>query len=185
MACNGPEYSDDETVRQAIERIAYEAHHLREDMAALKALAQARERLNCPFMVVASGGLQSDLLARLARVLELDGRVGSFWFLRRRGVIQADRSTIKFLSDIADRLEPIRNKVFAHIDKEVLRNPQKPYKDADLHWLSEIEPAIVKISELVTSAYETRTGGQFPSANVQIAGFQEIFNRDLKRFGKP
>lgn len=118
MACNDPECSDDAAIREAIGRIAYEAHHLREDMAALKALGQARDRVNCPIMLVASSGLQSDLLARLARVLERDGRVGSFWFLHRRGVIQADRRAIKFLSDIADRLQPIRNKVFAHIDKE-------------------------------------------------------------------
>jgi hypothetical protein len=120
MACNDSESSDDAAIREAIERIAYEAHHLREDMAALKALGQARERVNCPFMLVASSALRSDLLARLARVLERDGRVGSFWFLHRRGVIQADRPTIKFLSDIAGRMELIRNKVFAHIDKEVL-----------------------------------------------------------------
>jgi HEPN superfamily AbiU2-like protein len=184
MACNDQEFSDDAAIPEAIERIAYEAHHLREDMAALKALGQARDRVNCPFMQVASSGLQSDLLARLARVLERDGRVGSFWFLHRRGVIQADRAIIKFLSDIADRLEPIRNKVFAHIDKEVLHDPQKPYRDADLHWLSDIEPAIVKISELVTRVYETRAGRPFPSANISIAGFQEIFDRDLKRLGK-
>ena len=41
-------------IREAIWRIAYEAHHLREDMAALKALGQARDRANCPFMLVAS-----------------------------------------------------------------------------------------------------------------------------------
>src|ERR1700687_1026797 len=117
MAYNDPKYSDDAAIHEAIERIAYEAHHLREDMAALKALGQARDRVNCPFMLVASSGLQSDLLARLARVLERDGRVGSFWFLHRRGVIQADRPTIKFLSDIAGRMEPIRNKEFGQIDK--------------------------------------------------------------------
>jgi hypothetical protein len=100
-------------------------------------------------------------------------------------VIQADDPTIKFLSDIAGRLEPIRNKVFAHIDKDVLHDPQKPYREADLHWLSEIEPAIVKISELVNRVYETRTGRSFSSANVPIAGFEEIFDRDLKRFGPP
>ena len=185
MASEDPEHSDDATIREAIERIAYEAHHLREDMAALKALGKARDVVNCPFMLVASSGLQSDLLARLSRVLERGGRVGSLWFLQRRGVIQADRTTMKFLSDIADRLEPIRNKVFAHIDKEVLQDPQKPYRDADLHWLSEIEPAIVEISGLVTRVYETRTGKSFPSANVPIAGFEEIFDRDLKRFGQP
>jgi hypothetical protein len=184
MACTDSESSDDAVIREAIERIAYEAHHLREDMAALKALGQARERVNCPFMLVASGCLQSDLLARLARVLERDGRVGSFWFLHRRGVIQADRPTVNFLSDIAGRMEPIRNKVFAHIDKEVLHDPQKPYRDADLHWLSEIQPAIAKISELNMRVYEKRTGRPFPSANIPIAGFQEIFDRDLKRFGK-
>jgi hypothetical protein len=185
MACNDLERSDEATIGEAIQRIAFEAHHLREDIAALKALGQAGDRINCPFMLVASSALQSDLLARLMRVLERDGRVGSFWFLHRRGVVHAERLTIKSLSDIADRLEPIRNKVFAHIDKEALHDPQKPYKDADLHWLSEIESAIVKISELVTTAYETRMGTPFFGANVPIAGVQEIFDRDLKRFGKP
>ena len=50
MACNDPECSDHAAIREAIGRIAYEAHHLREDMAALKALGQARDRhLNCGF----------------------------------------------------------------------------------------------------------------------------------------
>jgi hypothetical protein len=47
---------------------------------------------------------------------------------------------------------------------------------------SEIEAAIAKISELITGVYETRTGRPFPSANISIAGFQEIFDQDLKRF---
>jgi len=62
--------------------------------------------------------------------------------------------------------------------------PVANYRDADLHWLSEIEPAIAKISELITRVYETRTGRPFPSANISIAGFQEIFDRDLERFAK-
>jgi len=41
-----------------------------------------------------------------------------------------------------------------------------------------------KISELITRVYETRTGRPFPGANISIAGFQEIFDRDLKRFAK-
>ena len=184
MACNDPECSDDAAIREAIGRIAYEAHHLREDMAALKALGQARDRVNCPIMLVASSGLQSDLLARLARVLERDGRVGSFWFLHRRGVIQAERRAIKFLSDIADRLQPIRNKVFAHIDKEVLRDLKSHIETPTYIGSRKIEPAIAKISELITRVYETRTGRPFPSANISIAGFQEIFDRDLKRFAK-
>src|SRR6516165_7519471 len=113
MTGNDPKYSDDTTIRKVAERLAYETLHLREDMAALKSLGQARNRVNCPFMLAASSGLQSDLLARLARVLERDGRVQSFWFLHRYGAIRADRSTIKFLSDVASRLKPIRNKVFA------------------------------------------------------------------------
>ena len=39
--------------------------------------------------------------------------------------------------------------------------------------------------ELITRVYETRAGRPFPSANISIAGFQEIFDRDLKRFAKP
>jgi hypothetical protein len=152
-------------------------------MAALKALGQARDRVNCPFMRVASAGIESDLLARLARILDRDGRVGSFWFLHHSGMIQAERPTIKFLSDIARRLEPIRNKVFAHIDKEVMHDPQKPYREAGLKWLSEIEPAIVKISGIITNAYETCNGRPFP-AIIPIDEFQEIFDRDLQRFGK-
>jgi hypothetical protein len=36
MACNAPECSCDAAICEAIGRIAYEAHHLREDIAALK-----------------------------------------------------------------------------------------------------------------------------------------------------
>jgi hypothetical protein len=53
MACNDPECSDDAAISEAIGRIAYEALHLREDMAALKALGQVRDRVNCPLMLVA------------------------------------------------------------------------------------------------------------------------------------
>jgi hypothetical protein len=57
MVCNYTECLDDAAIREGIERIAYEAHHLREDMAALKALGQVRDRVNCPFMLVASSRL--------------------------------------------------------------------------------------------------------------------------------
>ena len=146
MACNDPECSDDAAIREAIGRIAYEAHHLREDMAALKALGQARDRVNCPFMLVASSGLQSDLLARLARVLERDGRVGSFWFLHCRGVIQADRrrsSSCPTLRTVCS-LSAIR---YSRTSTKKYCMTLKSHIETDLHWLSEIEPAIAKISE--------------------------------------
>jgi hypothetical protein len=71
-----------------------------------------------------------------------------------------------------------------HIDEDVLHDPQKPYREADLHWLSEIEPAITKISEIAAKLHGERIGTPFVNANVSMAGFEEIFDRDLKRFGE-
>jgi hypothetical protein len=48
VARNDPGCLDDAAISDAIGRIAYEAHHLREEMAGLKALGQARDRVKLP-----------------------------------------------------------------------------------------------------------------------------------------
>jgi hypothetical protein len=178
---SGSKPSEEATINRAIERLGHEARGLRQDMAALKALGRARESVS-PLMSVISNSLQSDVLARLIRVLDRDSRVRSFWFLHRRGILRADRATIACLSNLANRLITIRVKVFMHIDEDGLHDPQKPYREADIDWLSEIEPAITTISEIVARLYEERLGR--PYTNTSIADFQEIFDRDLRRFGK-
>jgi hypothetical protein len=50
-ASSGSKPSDDATTNRATERLAYEAHHLREDMAALKALGKEGERVRSPFYI--------------------------------------------------------------------------------------------------------------------------------------
>ncbi len=170
------------TTNRAAERVAFEAIHLRRDIAALKALDRVGDGVDCAFMRVASSGIHADVLIRLMRVLERDGRVRGFWFLHRSGAIQADRATVNFLSGIADRLEPIRNTVFAHIDKVAVHDPQQPYRGANLRWLSDIERAISSISELINTAIASRAGEPFAEADISIADYEGMFVGELERF---
>jgi|GEM_PF-4847366 hypothetical protein len=168
------------TVNRAIARLTAEAYALRKDMAALKALAKAGGRVGCLFMQVTSSALQSDLLARLIRVLEQGKKVKSFWFLCRCGVLRVDGDAIAFLTGLTGRLTGIRNKVFMHIDKDGLDDPQKFYREANICW-PEVEMAVAKVSSLAARLYEERLGR--PAENVSIADLEGIFDRDLNRFG--
>jgi hypothetical protein len=121
--------------RRVVERIGKEAFWLYTEDIALRALGTVYSR-GLDFFRVAHVGIQGDRMIRLIRILEEDAQVASFWYLYRcepTAVEKAARAAnvdLKFLRDLEARLKTIRDKVFVHIDKHGVFDPNKIYKDA-------------------------------------------------------
>jgi hypothetical protein len=119
-------------VRRVIERLASELFWLRAEQIALRELG-GRDHVGLDFFKVAHTGIQGDWLIRLIRVFEDHGDVASFWYLHRavqREVEQAlGRTTVSMseIQSLSDRIKPIRNKVFVHIDKAGVFSPDAFY----------------------------------------------------------
>src|SRR5260370_11553456 len=131
-----PISKDEQTIKRVIERLAYEALHLREDFAALKAIETAGIR--SAFMAMAHVSFQSDVLVCLMRLLEWEDRVGSFWFLYDCSLVKAEQDRINRLKSLSKRLLAIRNGTFFHISGRNLPDPQRGYREANIKWRSEI-----------------------------------------------
>lgn len=100
------------------------------------------------FFRVASAALHNDLYAGAHRALELHQDSVSFWYIRNiaRELIDhvandADVS-IGELERLAGKLKPIRDQVYSHVDRGVLDDPNRPWKEASITgtefiWLTE------------------------------------------------
>jgi len=123
--------------RRTVERVTTETCWLCAEQTALVALGTV-DAVGIDFFRVAFTGLLGDRLLRLLRILEEDTRVASFWYLHRcnpKGVERALRSAATSLRDLRDfsrGLRSIRDKVFVHIDKAGVFDPEKIYKDAGI-----------------------------------------------------
>jgi len=86
------------------------------------------------FLQTAGSALQSDLMIRLIRVLDLDSRTCSFWYLHRRGLFDAGHGIdFKKLKEFSKKLKGPRDKVFVHIDQDGVFDPGKHYVDANIN----------------------------------------------------
>jgi hypothetical protein len=73
-------------------------------------------------------------MIRLIRVLDLDSKTCSFWYLHRCGLFDAGVGIdSKKLKEFSKKLRGVRNKVFVHIDQDAVVDPQKYYKDANIN----------------------------------------------------
>ena len=169
---------NEQTINRVIERLAREAFHLREDFAALKVIETTR--VVSAFILVTRAGLQSDVLVRLMRVLEWEERVGSFWLLYDCGLVKAGQDRINRLKSLSKRLLAIRNGMFFHLDAKELFDPQRVYRNANIKWRTDIEPAIELVSSVVNELYKEKIGE--PNERTMLLtteDLEEIFSRDL------
>jgi hypothetical protein len=170
---------DDRTIDRVIDRLAYEAFHLREDFAALKVIETVG--VKSAFSAVTVTAFQSDVLVRLIRVLEWEERVGSFWFLYDLRLVKVEEGRINRLKSLSKRVLTIRNGTFLHIDGRELFDPQRVYKKAKIRWRTDIESAIELISSIVTELYTQRFGKPGPAGTEPtIADIEEVFTRNLR-----
>jgi hypothetical protein len=160
-----------------VERLIHEIYNLRGTFAAMRA-AQGQASCNL-FVQVASAALQSDLLIRLIRIFE-DGEAASFWYLHRCEPRKVRKGiNIEKLADFSARLKAIRDKVFVHIDKDAVFEPQKVYQDAGIK-PSEIKEAIEAAWKVLNELYSEQSGKPFRhSPQSSLDSLTQDFQRDF------
>jgi hypothetical protein len=124
---------------RVVKRVTTESFWIHTEDAVFRVLVSILEdRPGLDFFRVSFVALQGDRLIRLVRLLDLGVDVGSFWYLYRcepktvehaAGLANLDLS---WLLDVSKRLKKIRDKVFVHIDKAGLFNPEVSYKAAKI-----------------------------------------------------
>jgi hypothetical protein len=165
-----------------VTRLIHEVHNLRGTYAAMRA-GQGRSLGNL-FVQVASAALQSDLLIRLIRIFE-DGEAASFWYLHRCEPHKFGKGlNIERLKDFSARLKNIRDKVFVHIDKDAVFEPQKIYQDAGIR-PSEIKEAIEAAWTVLNELYlEQRSTPFTHPPQSSLDSLTQDFGRDFSKLSK-
>jgi len=182
-------------VHRVIRRLAYELFWLRAEQVALREL-DGRDHVGLDFFRIAYTGIQGDWLIRLVRVLEPDGDVASWWYLDRtipRDVQEAlaptgvDRSE---LESLAQRIRAIRNKVFVHIDKHGVFEPDAVYEKANITGQETertIEALWVAINKLHRKAFEKEYQREPDYGGADIGRLHAFYMTQIapKRTGTP
>ena len=150
---------------RALKRLLREIVLLRFEQTALKTL-DGKYSVGFDFFAIAQTAIYGDRLIRLVRLLEDDAEVASFWYLNRCAPRAVKKSltraglTVDEVADLSSRLKKVRDKVFVHIDKEGLFNPQQIYEEADIRG-SQIQRVIEALWYSVNDVYVEATGEKF------------------------
>lgn len=133
------------------------------------------------FLQGAGHAVQSDLMIRLIRVLNIGKGTSSFWYLYRCGLSTAgDGVDFEKLREFSMKLKFIRDKTFVHIDKEGVFDPGRYYEEAginDLHLANAIDQVWTVICRLNVSYGE-------PPGNLDnqtLLSLCQDFERDFLR----
>jgi hypothetical protein len=165
--------------QSTVERLIRELQNLRGSFAAMCA-AQGKYSSNL-FIHVAAKAVQSDVLIRLIRIVE-DGEAASFWYLHRcepRKV--AEGIDIAKLQDFSRRLKLVRDKVFVHIEKDEMFDPERAYKDAAIK-VSEIEETIETLWAVINRLYLEQSGKPFTNRpQSTLDSLIQDFTRDFTK----
>ena len=126
--------------RRTVRRLTIETRNVRSDFAARHVwyawLADGGSTSNL-FLQGAGFALQSDLMIRLIRVLDVGRSTSSFWYLYRCGLSTlGDGIDFEKLWEFSMKLKSIRDKTFVHIDKDGVFDPGKYYKEAGINDLN-------------------------------------------------
>ena len=125
-----------ERFNRTVERIGAESYWLYTYHKAICGLGV--DAIGLDFFRVALNALKDARLIRLIRILEDDSQCASFWYLHKSNtklVTQIAKDTnldLNLIRSVSDRFLGIRNKTFVHIDKDVVFDPQKMYRDAGI-----------------------------------------------------
>ncbi len=170
--------------RRTVRRLTIETRNLRGDFAARHVwyawLADGGSTSNL-FLRGAGFALQSDLMIRLIRVLDVGRTTSSFWYLHQCGLSTAgDGIDFEKLREFSMKLKSVRDKTFVHIDKKGVFDPGKYYEEAginDLHLANVIDQVWTVLCRLNFSYGE-------PPGNLDnqtLPSLCQDFGRDLLR----
>ena len=172
--------------QHAVKRLTAEAQQMRFDWAAVLAMRSAKLHPSNLFLQTAAGALQSDVMIRLIRVLEDSRDTASFWYLNRcKPDCVGSGVDIQWLKDFSGRLKKIRDRVFVHIDKNDVFQPEQVYANANISIAEandEIKRAIESIWSALKQIHRNQEGSTAaPNADQSLESLAEDFKRDLRK----
>lgn len=147
--------------KRTLSRLLNEVSWLRIEQTALERL-EGKEVLELNFFRVAYVSLHGDRIIRLIRVLEDSKEVASFWYLHRCNrerideLLEGTDLHLDKLKDFSERVKHIRNKTFAHIDKDRVFDPEAVYEEAGIKG-EEIRGAVEAVWFVLNKLYEDIT----------------------------
>jgi len=165
--------------RRTLLRLILEVRTARHVAAAI--LAMEGEESSNLFIQTAAPALQADLQIRLIRILEDSGETSSFWYLYRCEPHNvATDIDMPVLRRFSDRLKKVRDKVFVHIDKAAVFDPEAIYQEVDIKW-REIVDALESLWRALNRLYEEHEGKKFEPTQVTFSSLCQDFKRDFSR----
>ncbi len=115
-------------------------------------------------------------------MLEDSRDTSSFWYLHRcdPAKVAADID-VSVLRKLSVRLKKVRDKVFVHIDKDAVFDPEARYREVDIKW-SEIFDGLESLWRALNRLYEEHEGAKFePVTQVTFSSLCQDFKRDYLR----
>lgn len=181
-----------ERFQASLERLFVDVETMRADRAALDAIAGLG--LPYQFLRQARTAFQTDRLIRLVRVLEDSGNSASFWYLDRcepalirHAVVDAglDMSKLQDLKRFAGPAKLVRDKVFAHVDKDAVLDPEATYIAAGIS-LSELAQRVEDLWSVLTALYRSAFPDKYRH-RPSTGEYRDLFDRELRslRPGNP
>jgi hypothetical protein len=142
--------------RRTIKRLIIETFNAPNVAAALGAMED--EYSANRFLQTAASAFQADLQIRLIRLLDTSGEAASFWYLYRCEPEKvANGIDLPAPRDFSERFKKIRDKVFVHIDRRAVFDPEGIYDEVDIKGY-EIVNALETLWRVLNRLYEEYEG---------------------------
>jgi hypothetical protein len=155
---------------------------LRNVLAAMEAAA-GEDSLN-GFLHVACSALESEMLSRLIRIFEASPHPSSFWFLYKIDPGSVGKGIdVKKLREFSARLKKIRDKVFVHIDKNAVFDPDAIYRQVNIEG-HEIVEAVEELWKVLNRLYSRQHGKAFHLSQATLDDLRQGFRHDLSQILK-
>jgi hypothetical protein len=161
----------------AIERLIAETRNLRAVAAAIEAIKDKSS--SNMYLQVSASTLRSDLTIRLIRIFEDSRNTSSFWYLHRCQPLKVNGLVnVQDLKGFSNRLKKVRDKVFVHIDKDEMSQPDSFYRDAKITY-AEIHTVIEDIWRLFNQLYLEQFGKAYSNAQTSFDSLCKDFEREF------
>jgi hypothetical protein len=168
--------------QRTVDRLIIETMNLRSVLAAMQ--AAAGEDSSNGFLQVACSALRSEMLIRLIRIFEDSPHPSSFWFLYRTDPASVGCGiNVKELRKFSTRLKQIRDKVFVHIDKNAVFDPDAIYRQVNIA-VQEIVDAVEEVWKVLNRLYSTQHGKSYPLSQATLEDLRQSFKHDLSQILK-
>mgnify|MGYP001564914577 FL=1 len=124
-------------MKAGVDRLLTDLYWLRTELTAVRRLA-GKDHIGLDFFKVVHTALLADVQHRLGRVLDRHRDAFSFWAIHREKGAEVEQAlsgyslTVTTISHLANRFNPIRDKILAHTDKRGTLDRDQLYKSANI-----------------------------------------------------